>query len=134
MRIIDQLSFSDKLRIVEEYRSNEGSLHELARKYGISHTSIWRWNRIFAPVKRSSRMNTNKDLKSQEMRSASVNWEQNLSVCVFWWKPKTSCWTSLRNRPALMREKKLVPNSRTLARATSFPAYGFDKSSTRLLK
>lgn len=66
MRIIDQLSFSDKLRIVEEYRSNEGSLHELARKYGISHTSIWRWNRIFAPVKRSSLMNTNKDLKSQE--------------------------------------------------------------------
>jgi transposase-like protein len=66
MRIIDQLSFSDKLRIVEEYRNNGGSLHELARKYGVSRTSIWHWNRIFAPVKRSSRMNTHKDLKSQE--------------------------------------------------------------------
>jgi transposase-like protein len=66
MRIVDQLSFSDKLRIVEEYRNNGGSLHELARKYGVSRTSIWHWNRIFAPVKRSSSMNTHKDLKSQE--------------------------------------------------------------------
>ena len=36
----------------------------MTRKYRISHTAIWSWNRIFAPEKRPSRMNTNKDLKS----------------------------------------------------------------------
>lgn len=64
MRAVYQLSLEDKLRIVEEYRSNKGSLNELARKYRISHTAIWSWNRIFAPEKRPSRMNTTKDLKS----------------------------------------------------------------------
>lgn len=64
MRAVDNLSSEDKLRIVEEYRNNKGSLNELARKYRISHTAIWRWNRIFAPEKRPCRMKTNKDLKS----------------------------------------------------------------------
>ena len=64
MRTVYQLSLEDKLRIVEEYRSNKGYLNELARKYRISHTAIWSCNRIFAPEKRPSRMNTNKELKS----------------------------------------------------------------------
>lgn len=64
MRAVDKLSSEDKLRIVEEYRNNKGSLNELARKYRISHTAIWSWNRIFAPEKRPCRMKTNKDLKS----------------------------------------------------------------------
>lgn len=64
MRVVDQFSLEDKLRIVEEYRSNQGSLNELARKYRISHTAIWRWNRIFAAENRSKCMNTNKNLKT----------------------------------------------------------------------
>ena len=55
MRAVCQLSLDDKLRIVEEYRSNKGPLNEFARKYRISHTAIWSWNRIFAPEKRPSR-------------------------------------------------------------------------------
>ena len=124
MRIIDQLSFSDKLRIVEEYRSNECSLHELARKYGISHTSIWRWNRIFAPVKRSSRMNTNKDLKSQENEVRIRELEAELERLRLLVEAKDIMLDIVKEQTGFDARKKLVPNSRTLARATSFPAYG----------
>lgn len=65
MRFVYRFSLADKLRIVEEYRNYQGSLNELARKYHVSHTSIWRWNRIFAPEKRPIRMNNNQEVKSQ---------------------------------------------------------------------